>query len=73
MAKRIHNNWMRAVIEDSEFEKWRAIRASVGGVGDVLAWVTWVVCLRGWRASMGGVGGMLAWVAWVAWVACLRG
>ena len=23
-----------------EFEKWRAIRASVGGVGGVLAWVT---------------------------------
>ena len=22
-----------------EFEKWRAIRASVGGVGGVLAWV----------------------------------
>ena len=34
-----------------EFEKWRAIRASVGGVGGVLAWVT---CC---------VGGVLAWVA----------
>ena len=31
-----------------EFEKWRAIRASVGGVGGVLAW--------------GGLGGVLAWV-----------
>ena len=27
-----------------EFEKWRAIRASVGGVGGVFAWVTWVAC-----------------------------
>ena len=42
---------------NNEFQKWRAIRASVGGV---LAWVVWVVCLRGWRASVGGV---LAWVA----------
>ena len=49
-----------------EFEKWHAIRASVAGVGDVLAWVAWVVCLSGWRASAGGVGGVLAWVAWVA-------
>ena len=45
---------------NNEFQKWRAIRASVGGVGGVLAWVAWVVCLRGWRASVGGV---LAWVA----------
>ena len=37
-----------------EFEKWSAIRASVGGVSGVLAWVA---CLHGWR------GGMLAWVA----------
>ena len=35
----------------------------------VLAWVTWVACLRGWRASMGDVGSMLAWVTWVT---CLR-
>ena len=27
-----------------EFEKWRAIRASVGGVDGVLAWVAWVAC-----------------------------
>ena len=40
-----------------EFEKWRAIRASVGGVGGVLAWVT---RFHGWRTS---VGGMLAWVS----------
>ena len=40
-----------------EFEKWRAIRASVGGV---LAWVAWIACLRGWCASVGGV---LTWVA----------
>ena len=33
------------------------------GVLFVLAWVTWVACLRGWRASMGDVGGVLAWVA----------
>ena len=32
-----------------EFEKWRAIRAGVGGVGDVLAWVMY---LRRWRASV---------------------
>ena len=24
-------------------------------VGDVLAWVAWVACLRGWRASVGGM------------------
>ena len=27
-------------ITKKEFEKWRPIRASVGGVGGVLAWVT---------------------------------
>ena len=39
---------------------WRAC------VGNVLVWVTWVVCLRGWHglcASVGGMGGVLAWVA----------
>ena len=36
----------------TEFEKWHAIRASVGGVGGVLAWVA---CMRGWRASVGAV------------------
>ena len=41
----------------SEFEKLRAIRASVGGVGNVLVWVTY---LRGWHASVGSVGGVLA-------------
>ena len=41
-----------------EFQKWRAVRASVGGVGGVLAW---------WHASMGGLGVVLAWVV------CLRG
>ena len=45
-----------------EFEKWRAIRASVGGVGDVQAWVLWVECLRGWHASVGDVGGVLTWL-----------
>ena len=39
--------------------------SSVGGVGDVLAWV---VCLRGQRASVGGV---LKWVTLLAWVTCL--
>ena len=42
----------------SEFEKWRAIRASVGGV------LAWVSCLRGCRARMGGV------LTWVTWLAC---
>ena len=46
-----------AVSQFFEFEKWRAIRASVGGVH------VW------WHASVGDVGGMLAWVTWVA---CLR-
>ena len=36
----------------------------------MLAWVAWVVCLRGWHASLRGVGGMLPWVAWVV---CLHG
>ena len=44
-----------------------AIRASVGGMSGMLAWVTWVACLHGWYAIIGGVGGMLAWVA------CLHG
>ena len=33
------------------------------GVLFVLAWVAWVVCLRGWSASVGDVGGVLTWVA----------
>ena len=41
------NNFSRPA---SEFEKWRAIRASVSGV------LTWVACY------VGGVGGVLAWV-----------
>ena len=42
-----------------EFEKWRAIRASVGGV---LALVPWMACLGVWRGFKGwrtGVDGML--------------
>ena len=31
----------------TEFEKWRAIRASVGGVGGAITWVQWVAYLRG--------------------------
>ena len=49
-----------------DFEKWRAIRVSVGSVGGVLAWVAWVAYLHGWCASVHDVGGVLAWVAWVA-------
>ena len=48
------------LIITKEFEKWHAIRASVGGVGGVLACVA---CLRGWHASVGVVVGVLAWVA----------
>ena len=51
----------------TDFEKWRAIHASVS---EVLAWVA---CWCGWHASVGGVGGMLTWVEWVEWVACLHG
>ena len=32
-------------------------------LGDVLACVAWVTCLREWLASMGNVGGVLVWVA----------
>ena len=49
-----------------QFEKWRAIRASVNGVGGVLALVTWVPCLRGWHANVGGVDGLDSVLAWVA-------
>ena len=30
--------------ESNEFEKWRAIRASLGGVGGMLEKVAWVAC-----------------------------
>ena len=46
-----------------EFEKWRTIRASVGDVSGVLAWVAWLECLRGWHTGVGGVGSVLVWVA----------
>ena len=47
----------------TEFEKWRAMRASVCDVGDVLAWVTYL------RVRVGSV---LPWVSFyvlacVAW------
>ena len=48
------------------------LRASVGGMGDVLAWVAWKACLREWRDSVGSVGGVLAWggvLTWVTWLA----
>ena len=53
------------LILSNEFEKWRAIRANVGGVGGVLAWVAWVAYLSGWHASVGNVGGLLARVAYL--------
>ena len=40
---------------------WHGQRACVG---DMLARVTWVACLRGWRACVVDV---------LAWVPCLRG
>ena len=53
--------------DTNEFEKRRAIRASVGSVGGVLARMT---CQQGWRGWCACVGHVLAWLAWVA---CLRG
>ena len=47
----------------NEFEKWRAIRVSVGSVGGVLEWVAWVACLRGWHVWCAYVGGVLVWLA----------
>ena len=47
-----------------ELDKWRAIRATVGGVGVVLAWVTCKRGYRGWRASVDKVVGVLALVAY---------
>ena len=55
------------ISEKAEFEKWRAIRASVSDVGGVLAWVTWVARLHGWRANVGYLVGVLAWVMWVVY------
>ena len=46
-----------------EFEKWRAIRASVGGMCGVLVCVAY---LCGERACVGGV---LVW--WRRWCACV--
>ena len=37
------------------------VRASVGDVGGVLAWVT---CYRGWCAGVGEVVGVVAWVSY---------
>ena len=50
----------------------------MGGVGGMLAWVTWVASLGGWRAYVGDVLALVAclrgWRACVggvlAWVAC---
>ena len=42
-----------------EFEKWRAICATVGGEGEVLAWMVCQRGWRGWRAYIAGVGGVL--------------
>ena len=63
--------------------KWRAIRASVGDVGGVLAWVAWLACLCRCRVNVGyvvgvltcvtwwctSVGKMVGVLVWVAWVA----
>ena len=46
-----------------ECEKEPAIRASVGGMSGVLAWVAFVECLRGWRVWVSDAGGVLVWVA----------
>ena len=37
-------NWNLIKRHSKEFEKWRAIGASVSGVGGVLTWVTWLTC-----------------------------
>ena len=52
---KIYQRWKNA-----EFEKWRAIRTSMGSVGGMLACVAY---LCGWRAGVGGVDCVLAWVA----------
>ena len=42
--------------------EWRGWRASMGGVGNVLAraaWLEWLVCLHGWREWRANVGGIL--------------
>ena len=45
----------------NEFEKWRALCVSMGGVGVLLPLV---VCKREWCANLGYVVDMLAWVTW---------
>ena len=42
------------------FEKWPAIRASMGGV---LGWVAWMLCLHGWSKWCPCVSCVIAWVA----------
>ena len=34
-------------------------------MGDALAWVAWIACLRKWCASVDKMVGVLAWVVWV--------
>ena len=48
------------LFEETEFEKWCAIRASVGGMGGVVAWVA---CWCGWRGSRASAGAVPAWVS----------
>ena len=48
-----------------EFEKWCAIRGSVGWRGGVLLWVAWVVCLRGGRVLAWLRSCVLVWVVYV--------
>ena len=50
------------LFEETEFEKWCAIRASVGSM---LVWVAWVTCFRGCRTSVGVVIGL--WLCVYVW------
>ena len=36
------------------------VLVSCACMSSMLAWMGWVVCLRGWRASLGDVGGVYA-------------
>ena len=66
----------------NQFQKWRATRASMDGVGSMLVWVVWVACWRG-KSGIVGVGGMGDVLACVAgqhvqreqggWCVCVNG
>ena len=58
--KQKEGKWKNGNRKKIEFEKWHAIRASVGGVAGVFAWVRCKRGLRGWCASVNKVvGGVL--------------